>query len=120
MGILDVGIDVPRAIGKPWAQAVNAIQAGNWPLAEQHLRGAARAAPKFDPAWNALGVVCQSQHKLKDAGGAFRRAIALNPKPLPPYVSLARLELKRLAWLEVAKAEHTLIAPDTRRGSMRQ
>ena len=113
--LLDVGIRVPRAINKPWAQSVKAIQAGDWAPAEQHLRSAVKGAPQFAAAWNALGVVCQSQDKLEDASNAFRRAIELNPKSLPPYVSLTRAEIKRRAWPEAAQAAQALIAADTRR-----
>ncbi|MBL0155683.1 MAG: VWA domain-containing protein [Bryobacterales bacterium] len=115
VSLLDVGIDVPRSIGKAWGLAAKAIQAGNWAQAEQHLRTAVQTVPKFDGAWNALGVVCQSQDKLEEAGAAFRKAIELNPKPLPPYVSLARCELKRQAWAEAAAATQALIAVDTKR-----
>ncbi len=112
--LLEVGIRVPRAIDKSWTLAVKAIQAGNWPAAEQHLRSGVKAAPNFDAAWNALGVVCLSQEKLEDASSAFRRAIALNPKSMPPYVSLARAEIQRQAWPEAAQAAQMLIAADRR------
>jgi Flp pilus assembly protein TadD len=53
--------------------------------------------PRSGPAWNALGVVCQSQNKLEDADSAFRLVIELNPKALPPCLLLSRGEIKRQA-----------------------
>jgi VWFA-related protein len=115
-GALDFnrGPAVPRAAAKPWALAIKHLEANDWAAAEAPLRAVVGAAPNFAPAWIALGASCQHQHKPAEARPAFERAIALDPKPLPPYLELAGAASALGDWEAASKASETLIQADAK------
>ena len=112
--VLSTDVSVPRAAGKPWALAIKHIDAHDWASAEASLRAVVEAAPKFAPAWVALGNVCQFQLKAAEAKGAFERAIALDPKTLPTYLALASAESKLKDWEAASKTCETLMRADAK------
>jgi len=104
---------VPHAAAKDWAAAVQALRGKNWAQAESRLRGVVQAAPKFAPAWSALGMVCQRQEKPDDARTAYQHAIELAPKTLAPYPPLVRAQMDLQDWASAAKTADALIRADT-------
>jgi VWFA-related protein len=111
---LNRGPGVPHAAAKTWAMALKYFTTNDWAAAEAPLRAVAEAAPKFAPAWVALGAACRHQHKPDDARHAFERAIALDPKPLEPYLELADAEYDLKDWEAAAKTSASLIQADSR------
>jgi len=105
---------VPHAAARPWALAIKHIDAHDWAAAEAPLRTVVEAAPKFAPAWVALGNVCEHQHNPAEARRAFERAIALNPKPLAPYLELAAAASELKDWEGASKTSETLIRLDSK------
>jgi len=114
--VLDVanGPGVPRAAAKPWALVIKHIDAGDWAAAEAPLRAVVEAAPKFAPAWVALGSACERTKKPAEARIAFERAIALDPKPLTPYLELATADSEVKDWEAASKTSETLIRIDSK------
>jgi VWFA-related protein len=114
--VLDVvnGPGVPRAAAKPWALAIKHIDTNDWAAAEAPLRAVVEAAPKFAPAWVALGFACQRRHKPGEARSAFERAIALDPKTLAPYRELAAADSELKDWEAASKTSETLIRLDSK------
>ncbi len=110
----DAGAGVPRAAAKPWALAIKHIDANDWAAAEPPLRAVVEAAPKFAPGWLALGSVGEHQHRPAEARHAFERAIALDPKPLAPYLQLAAAASELKDWEATSKTSETLIRLDSK------
>ena len=108
------GGGVPRSAAKPWALAIKHIDTHDWAAAEAPLRAVVEAAPKFAPAWLALGSVCEHQHKAAEARRAFERAIALNPKTLAPYLELATADSELKDWEAASKVSEALIKADAK------
>jgi len=108
------GPAVPRPVSKKWMQGVKLANAKDWAGAETAFRTVVQAAPKFAPGWNALGMACLNLNKAADARDALQQAVELDPKPLPPYVSLTNAELGLKDWDAAAKTSQTLIQADTK------
>ena len=62
--------------------------------AAEHLEKAVAEYDNYAAAWNALGGVYASSHDTEKARQAFIKAIAVDPKYLPPYMNLATLQLR--------------------------
>ncbi len=103
---------VPLPADVPWRKAQTAMAAQNWSQAEQQLRLAVKAAPRFADAWRELGTVCESQKKFDDARIAYQHAVEANPNLLPAYLRLARLGLDAKDWAAATKAADALLAID--------
>lgn len=113
--LVDLGrpTSVPAAARKTWDRAVKALAANNWAASETTLREVVAAAPEFAVAWSALGAACMNQQKPEEARKALARAIALDPKPLPPYQALAEVELQLKDWPAALQTSAKLIAADS-------
>jgi tetratricopeptide (TPR) repeat protein len=72
------------------------------------------SAPRFAQGWNALGLMCLTQHKIAEAQEAYRRAIETDPKLLPSYVLLARANIAAQDWEGAVKIADELIKADTK------
>jgi tetratricopeptide (TPR) repeat protein len=92
------GAGVPHAASRDWDLAIKQLTARNWPAAEAPLRAVVEAAPKFAPAWAALGTLCSNLGKSEDARKALDRAIELDPKPMAPYLALAHAQIDIQDW----------------------
>ena len=90
---LDPATAIPSSVRKTWTLAENAMSAENWPEAECQLRAATAAEPKFRLGWVALGLAFQSQKMSTEARDAYRRAVALDRKPLRPQLLLVRANM---------------------------
>ena len=109
----DDPLSLPKTAAKLWDQVINAHSAQQWAEEERAARDVVRLAPRFAPAWDALGIACQKQDKKTEARDAFRRAIAGNPTALLSRVHLARAEIALQLWPEAAKSAQILIEADT-------
>ncbi|HEX8984965.1 MAG TPA: tetratricopeptide repeat protein, partial [Bryobacteraceae bacterium] len=107
------GLSVPRSARKPWAQALKELNARNWTGAETSLRTVVAKAPDFASAWAALGGVYQNQNKPAEARTALGRAIELEPKRLPPYLSLTTVQIALKDWEAAVRTSDALIQADT-------
>ncbi len=97
-----------------WKAAKQALDAQNLAEVANHLEAVVAAAPKAAQAWHALGVVDENLHKPADAHQAYEHAIAVDPKLLPPYVTLTRLCIKTKDWTCAAKTAEELIKLDSK------
>ena len=68
-----------------------------------HLTAATTTNPKFALAWHNLGVLQDFQTKYDEAAAAYAKAIEANPKMLSPYVTLARIQVRKRDWEGVNK-----------------
>ena len=90
------------------------LDAHNSDDAIRQLEASVAAGPKFAEGWHALGVVKEKSGKLPEARDAYSHAIEVDPKLLPPYVTLARLCIKTKDWQCAAKTSDTMIRIDTK------
>ena len=112
--LLNSSAPVPHAASRAWESAIKEISARNWAGAEAPLHSVVEAAPKFAPAWAALGTLYSNLGKPQDARDALERAVQLDPKPLPPYLSLVHALIDLKDWKSAADTTESLIARDTR------
>lgn len=62
--------------------------------ATEHLEKAVAEYDNYAAAWNELGGIYTATHDLDKARQAFTKAIAADPKYIPPYVNLANLQMQ--------------------------
>ena len=105
---------VPRRAQKAWDLGLKALQENKWFEAERQLGSAVEAAPRFGPAWSALGMAFQNQEKSAEARQAFEKSIALDPKDPLPYFRLTRLQMNDKDWQSAATTADSLVRIDTR------
>lgn len=106
--------NIPGRARKDWSEASKAVDNQNLPEVAEHLEKVTEAAPKAAQAWQDLGIVDEKLHATVDARKAYERAIDIDPKLLPVYVTLARVCIKAKDWNCVAKSAETLISQDTK------
>ncbi len=111
---LDIAHRVSKSARKAWERGLKAAQAKNWAQAEQQLRAAVAAQPKFPQAWHLLAIVCQNQKKVTEAREAYQRAIETDPELLSPYLLLVRLSIDVRDWETARNVSDALIRRDTR------
>lgn len=102
----------PRAAARGWDLAVRRLTANDWAGAEAPLRQTVQTAPKFAPAWTALGGVCARLGRNGDARTALERAVELDPKELTPYQMLVQAQAALKDWPAVAATCDRIIAAD--------
>jgi VWFA-related protein len=111
---ISADVNIPRAAARSWNLAIKQLTARNWAAAESPLRAVVQAAPKFATGWSALGTMYGNLGKAEDSRKALERAIELDPKPLPPYLALARAQIDVKDWKAAAATSQSLIARDTK------
>lgn len=72
-------MSVPADLSAAWRQAVAALQSGDAPQAERHLREVLAASPKHAEGEHLLAVALCRQGRVEEGLAAFDRAIALAP-----------------------------------------
>lgn len=107
--------NIPSKASAAWKAAVKALDSQNLSEVVNQLKMAVQAVPKFTQAWSVLGLVYVNQDRPAEARDAFEHALALDPKLLPAYVSLARLCVKAKDWDCVTKNSDGLIKVDNKK-----
>jgi TolA-binding protein len=85
---------VPNNARKEFEKGDKDAQDKKLKTATEHLEKAVAEYDNYAAAWNALGGVYASSHDTEKARQAFIKAIAVDPKYLPPYMNLATLQLR--------------------------
>jgi tetratricopeptide (TPR) repeat protein len=106
---------VPGKSLSSWKAAMKAINAGNYMEAEDQLRAAVTASPKFAQGWHTLGIVASTNQKRTEAKDAWEHAIEADPKLLQPYLALARLCVRTKEWQCIGTAADGLLKVDTKK-----
>lgn len=87
-------LNIPSKAQKELEKGNETLEKNQYDQAAAHFKKAIEIYPKFDQAWNNLGVV---KMKMGDAEGgkvAFEKALEANDKFARAYVNLARLDMK--------------------------
>jgi hypothetical protein len=86
-----VRLAVPAKARSQYEKACGAYKKKKWTEAEQHVRDAIEAYPKYPAAWVMLGQVLQGEQKMDEAHDACSKPLTVDPAYLPPYLCLAGL-----------------------------
>ena len=105
----------PSKAASAWKGAIKAIEAGNMADAATQMQAAVKAAPQFAQGWHALGVVYEQEQMKAEARDAYEKAIAADPKFLPPYVTLVRICIGSKDWQSAAKTADAMIKADSKK-----
>ena len=85
---------VPKKARKEFEKGENDLRHNNLPSAALHLEKAVAEYDQFAAAWNVLGRIYVTERQNDRATEAFSKAIAADPHYIPPYISLADLQLQ--------------------------
>jgi tetratricopeptide (TPR) repeat protein len=106
--------DLPSKAKTAFRDGMKAADVGDFAQAASQLEVATAAAPKSAQLWHALGIVDEKLQKPADARKAYERAIAVDSKFLPAYVTLARVCVKTKDWQTASQTADALIKADTK------
>jgi Tetratricopeptide repeat len=83
----------PNSARKEFEKGEQELRNNHLESATQDLEKAVSQYDKYAAAWNELGQIYSSRHEFEKSRQAFAKAIGADPQYIPPYVSLAVLEL---------------------------
>lgn len=107
---------VPSKTNTAWRAAIKAYDAHQFNEAVTQLQTVVAGAPKFAPAWHAMGVMLDRDlQRPAEARPAYEHAIEADPKSLPSYIALTRLCIKMKDWQGAAKTADALIKMDSKK-----
>lgn len=99
-------LNIPEKAQKEYEKGVKQLNDKKWDKANEHFRKAIDAYPKFDSAYNNLGVVAMQQGDVNAAREAFSKAVEANPSNAAASRNLGRIYLTRDN--DLAKAKEML------------
>ncbi len=85
---------VPDGARKEFEKGDKDVRSNHLDSGTQHLEKAVAQYDKYAAAWNELGNVYETKKDIEKSRQAFEKSIAADPHYIPPYVSLADLELQ--------------------------
>jgi tetratricopeptide (TPR) repeat protein len=103
---------VPRDASRAYEKGLEAGRNGRLADARQYFEKAVEIYPKYANAWFQLGVVLQNLAQKESARTAYIQATTIDPKFLPPYLSLASLAYEAEDWTQVLSLTNHVLDPD--------
>lgn len=99
-GMVNVtGLNVPKKAQRHFKQASEAMQKQKWEQAKREFSAAIDIYPKYDLAYNGMGVAEYLSGDIANARVAFEKAIRLNDRFAGAYRNLARICLAEHNWV---------------------
>ena len=86
-------VRAPDDAKKAYGKGLEAASSHKWPKAQAELEKAVAIYPEYASAWTELGKVYLQENMSTEGRNAFERANKIDPKYMPPYLQLARLDL---------------------------
>ncbi len=102
----------PRDARRAYEKGLEAERNGRLADARQYFEKAVEIYPKYANAWFQLGVVLQNQAQKESARTTYIQATAIDPKFLPPYLSLASMAYEAEDWTQVLSLTNHVLDPD--------
>ena len=87
-------LQVPDKARKEFEQGQKDERSNHLPSAEQHMLKAIGLYDKYAAAWNELGKIQAANKDMDKARESFAKATTVDPHYIPPYISLAALDLQ--------------------------
>jgi Flp pilus assembly protein TadD len=100
-------LNIPEKAQKEYNKAMKEFDDKKWDKASEHFHKAIEAYPKYDSAYNNLGVSAMQQGDLNGAREAFAKAVETNPSNAAASRNLGRIYLTRDN--DLAKAKEMLL-----------
>lgn len=97
-----VRLSIPEKARKEFEKASQLMSEGDWDQSRRHFQSAIDIYPKYDLAYNGLGIACLRLKDAKSAEQAFRTAVELNNKFAEAQRNLARIMLGTHNYQEAA------------------
>ena len=91
---------VPSSARKEFEKGDKDARDNKLKSATEHLQKAVAEYDNYAAAWNELGGIYATTHDTEKARQAFTKAIAVDPKYIPPYVNLSGLQLQNQEYQE--------------------
>jgi tetratricopeptide (TPR) repeat protein len=95
-------LQAPKDARKAFEKATKAMRKGEWEESLVELQKAVRSYPRYAAAWSEIGNVYQEKGEPEKARSAFREALTIDPRFLPPYFGLAEVAMHERKWEEMA------------------
>ncbi len=92
----------PKHAQKDYEKGLQLAGKGDFEEAEQHLRKATDAYPKYATAWFALGDLQQKTGNIEGARTSYAAAIAADSKYVSPYNQLGSMAAQEGKWQDAA------------------
>ena len=102
-------LQAPNNARKEFDKGEEEARSGHLESATKHLEKAVAEYGRYAAAWNELGKVNLANHQTENARHAFTNAITADPQYIPPYVSLASLELQAGQYESAARTAGTAL-----------
>lgn len=103
----------PKDARSEYEKGVQAEKEKDLASARQHFEAAVKTYPKYESAWYELGGVLRKQKQVEAARAAYTRAIAIDVKFMPPYLSLASMAFDVRDWPELLKLSNHVLGTDS-------
>ena len=109
-------LQAPKKARQAFDKAVKELKKKktDYSKAARSLERAVQRYPQFAEAWNLLGEIRLALRDGSGAREAFRRSVAEEPNYITPYLSLAKIQVRRQEWEDVARLTNRVIelSPD--------
>ena len=105
-------LGVPEQARKDFQRACSAASDKKLAKAEEHLRKALQADPRYPVAWVLLGQVLKAQQRPEEARNACSQALQVEANYLPADLCLADLCAVEQRWEEMLGFANTAVALD--------
>jgi tetratricopeptide (TPR) repeat protein len=91
----------PKNARRAYERGLEAESNGRLANARKYFEKAVEIYPRYAHAWFQLGTVLQKENQKDAARTAFTRAMTIDTRFLPPYLSLASMAYEAENWTEV-------------------
>ena len=93
--------NAPSNARKAYAKGLHAERIGKFADARKYFEQAVGMSPRYGSAWFRLGTVLEKENEKDSARAAYIKASAIDPRFLPPYLSLASMAYEEQDWTSV-------------------
>jgi tetratricopeptide (TPR) repeat protein len=106
-------LQAPKSAHREFDKGQASLRKDRLDDAARHFAKAVAIYPRYADAWNRLGHVQVQKKEDAAARTSFARAIAIDPKLVPPYVELAAMHAGAGRWREVLENSRPAIRLDS-------
>jgi Tfp pilus assembly protein PilF len=96
-----VPYNAPANGRKAYEKGLHAERVGKFADARKYFEQAVGISPRYASAWFRLGTVLEKENEKDSARAAYSKASAIDPRFLPPYLSLASMAYDAQDWTSV-------------------
>jgi len=111
-GISVTSLLVPKDASKEYERAVKDIQNNKPEAALPHLQKAVELYDKYAAAWNAIGQLYLGRNLVEKAEKAFEKAVEADADYIPPWISLATIQIQDREWEKGVETARKVLALD--------